>query len=213
MSKCRSWAALCVITAFLVFPGRSYADGIIDLIWEMSGPQLVGYLLQCRIALDGTPESCNVVGKKVSGQGARTTTRIWLSLEGGPYLSTGRNAEGVTGPNNYEAWKVAMLAFDPMLEFESVRTPRGLSLYHGLVGGSVNLLFGSGFDAFTNAALKVKPIGVAIPIGDHWRFTVEGVLRFYPTGFSADQFGKTPATLQLNRPEVVKGLAFGLRKE
>jgi hypothetical protein len=200
------------MSAFLLFPGRSYADGIIDLIWEMSGPQLVGYLSQCRIALDGTPEFCNVFGKKVSGQGARSTTRIWLSLEGGPYLSTGKNAEGVTG-SNYEAWKVAMLAFDPVLEFESVRKTNGFSLYHGLAGVSVNLLFGSGFDAFTNGALKVKPIGAAIPIGDHWRFTIEGTLRFYPSGFSADQFGKTPATLQLNRPEVVKGLAFGLRKE
>src|SRR5262245_20493561 len=106
-----------------------------------------------------------------------------------------------------------MLAFDPVLDIESYRNANGLSLYHGVFGVSYNLLFGEGFDTFANVALKMRPIGVAIPIRQQWRFTVEGTLRFYPSGFSADQFGKLPAAPQFNRAEVVYGLAFGLRKE
>ena len=196
-----------LLAACLAMPTRSSADSLIDLIWEMSGPQMIGFLSECRIALDGSFEHCKVFEKKVVGPGARSTTKVWLSLQGGPFFSTGKNASG----QDYKFFKVGMIAFDPMLEVQSVTRSNGFAMYHGVLGVSYNLLFGEGFDTFTNVAFKLRPIGLTFPLGGGWKFDLEYNVRLYPSGFSADEFGKVPVAPPLNRAETVQGVGLGLR--
>ena len=86
-----------------------------------------------------------------------------------------------------------MFAFDPMIELvhHDNWLPGGdrAEIYHGL-GFSYNRLFGGGedWDAFNNAAIKVRPIGVRFG-----RTNLEFDLRIYPNRFNASDFGKVSA--------------------
>src|SRR5262245_44245158 len=204
MSKRGLLIGTCMVTIVLAFP-RTGSAGLADFILEMSGPQMVGLLAQCRIAVGGAFEDCRAApGMRIAGQGGQS--RVHLTLEGGPYFSTGKNEGG----QNYVFFKIGMLAFDPMLEVESVSRP-GFSMYHGVLGVSYNFLFGSGVDAFTNVAFKLRPIGIAFPVGRGWKLEVEYNLRLYPNGFTADEFGKTPVVPASTTTEAVNSFSFGLR--
>src|SRR5262245_9620922 len=201
--------AVCLVVALLAFP-RTGSAGLGEVILGMSGPQLIGILFQCRVVVDGTFEGCyEPSGMKIAGRGGQS--RFRLTLEGGPYFSTGRNgAEG----QDYQFFKIGMLAFDPMLEYESWRSPREnrFSVYHGVLGVSYNLLFGSGFDSFTNVALKLRPIGVMFPVGKSWRVEAEYNLRLYPNAFSADEFGKVPVVPASTTGEAVHSFSFSVKQ-
>lgn len=208
MTQQRFGMAVCLVVALLAFP-RAGSAGMGEVILGMSGPQLIGYpLIQCRVVLDSTARSCEVSGRTFAGRWAQS--KIRLTLEGGPYFSTGKDAEG----QDYQFFKIGMLAFDPMLEIESWRSTseNRFAVYHGVLGVSYNLLFGSGFDSFTNVALKVRPIGVMFPAGKRFRVEVEYNLRLYPNAFSADEFGKVPLVPASTTGEAVHSFSFSVRK-
>lgn len=201
MSQRRLWVIACVLAAVLAFP-RDGRAGIIEIIIEMSGPQMIGFLVECRVPIDGTVDQCTVVGMKVAGQDMPPARKLLFSLEGGVYVSTGHDVDG----QDYEFGKTYMLAFDPMIEIQTVTRPR-FAMYHGVMGMSYNFLFGEGFRKFTNVAFKVRPIGVII----NNRVNVAYNLRLYPNGFTADQFGRLPIVPENNKPEAVHGISVGVR--
>lgn len=171
----------------LVRPGDARA-GLMDFIWDMSGPQMIGGVFRCRVPVGGGTTKCTAVGFPVFGVERFQTDvmkerRTWVNLESGVYTSTGKN----DGNTNYRAFRTEMLSFDPMIEFASVSNNR-VRIFHG-AGATLQFLFGPDFQAFGNAGFKVRVIGAEI--GDRWEIAFN--VRVYPNGFGADQFGFGPS--------------------
>jgi hypothetical protein len=187
----------------LALPRIAHA-GIGEFIWEMGGPQMVGGGIECKFALNGDLELCYItVPISPLAKAPDRPRRFRFSIDGGVYVSTGKNAGGV----DYEAWKTWMLAFDPMIElvtWDNQNNDNRKELYHGIMGVTYNFLFGPDFKRFANAGMKLRPIGYR-----YQRFNFEFDLRIYPNGFTADQFGKAAAP-EPNRAEVTYGFSMGI---
>jgi hypothetical protein len=184
MTTRRLWTAAVVLGAAITAP-RDARAGIIEFIWEMSGPQMIGVLAECRLNFDGGGvDQCTAAGFPFAGEDTPRPRKLWLTLDAGVYFSTGHDVSG----QDYEFGRTWMLSFDPMIEIQTVSRPK-FAMYHGVMGVSYNFLFGEGFRKFTNVALKVRPIGVIIAN----RVNVAYNLRLYPNGFTADQFGRVAA--------------------
>ena len=206
MLKRGVWMVLGVAILLLSTP-RTGSAGIGELIWEMSGPQFVGGGIQCKVTLHFELEICYVtLPVPVSFRTLKPKVRYRLSLEGGLYGSTGKDSNGVT----YEPGDAWMFAFDPMIELvhHDNWLPGGdrAEIYHGL-GFSYNRLFGGGedWDAFNNAAIKVRPIGVRFG-----RTNLEFDLRIYPNRFNAWVLGKFSVVPEGTGAEVVWSLSYGI---
>jgi hypothetical protein len=172
-----------------------------DLIWEMSGPQLIGAVIGCKVELNADLNECSIVGwpvKRSSG-----LPRAWLSVEGGIYTSTGKNAD-----IDYHDFDTNMLAFEPMLEVRSTG-PTGFVVYHGLAGLSYDFLFGRDFRRFDKFGVKFRPVAVAFNTG-RVRWDLAYNLRLYGNGFTADEFTREPR-VDIDRPfERTHGFSIGL---
>lgn len=223
----------CIFIALLGLP-RDGAAGIVDVILEMSGPKMYGFTIDCRLTVTGEWDSCKGSGATPLAKAfvAPPEHKVWLSLAGGYYFS----ADATTNGQHYDRYEVKMVAFDPMLEFESKswstkcsknsitgkRYECGrlrLQFYHGAVGMSYNVLWGRNIETFSNAGLKVRPFGIAVPVGSvrlfgkTWDLAPDFSydLRLYPQRFTAEDFGKTSTEPEPNGAEVVHSLVFGLR--
>ena len=192
------WRSLSVtLVVSWVFFGTpaTAAAGLLDLIWDMSGPQMIGGVVRCRVPVGGGTTKCTAVafpvfGVKKGETDVMTERKAWLNLESAFYTSTGKN----DGDTNYRAWRTEMLAFDPMIEFASVPNGR-VRIFHG-AGGTFQYLFGPDVPtAFGNAGFKLRLVGVEV--GPRWDFAFN--VRLYPDGFGADQFGFGPAPVE-DRP-------------
>jgi hypothetical protein len=215
MSPRRLGIVAIAFFALMALPRPSNA-GIAEVIWGMSGPQMIGFLSECRVTLSGTGSSavqdCAIFPGKKLRQPARdrtnSETSVWLSLEGGYYVSTGKDQES----GAFEFRDAHMLTFDPMLEIRSVGdSTRRVTVYHGVMGISYNFLWGRHFRRFANAAVKLRPLGVAIPLGERKSLDFAYNLRLYPNGFAAEEFGHDPLPTRTNTAEGVHGftISFG----
>jgi hypothetical protein len=188
----------------LILP-RAASAGIIEIIAEMSGPQMIGYFVECRLLPSGTWDSCKFPHPLYM----RTppSRKYWISIGGGLYTSTTRDVGGVE-----RGWfDDFMLTFEPILEFESKTTP--VQLYHGVIGFSYNLLAGKGYSPFANAALKFRPIGIVIPLRENLGLDLSYDLRLYPRGFTPEDFGRTPVTPSVSESEWVHAISIGFRRK
>ena len=204
MMRRRLCMVASVFVVMLTLPRIAHA-GIGELIWEMSGPQMIGGGLECKFSPTTGKLEISYATLPVPLLTPEAPRRFRISLDGGIYTSTGKNA----GDVDYQAFKTWMLAFDPMIEVVSydngVQGKGRRELYHGVMGVSYNYLFGSGFAPFTNVALKLRPIGYGFG-----RFNVEFDLRMYPNGFSAGDFGKVAPEPESNRAETTWGVSMGI---
>ena len=207
MSQRKRWIAACVVALLLGFP-RAGSAGFWEVIIEMSGPQMVGVPVECRIGLSGgaTFEYCKWLWDtfNLAGRGRNEETRLWLTLEGGPYFATGVGANG----DLYNPLDVYMLTFDPLLEVRSLGGTQKRALYHG-AGFTTNFLFGDNFKRFGNAGFKVRPVGVVFPIGGRASLDLSLTLRIYPTEFTPADFGV--AGSPTDDVEVVKSIVGAIR--
>jgi len=208
MSRTSLGTAGIILATLLAFPGIARAS-IIDVIWRMSGPQLVGAVLHCEYdpqfkgGSGETRNECRILDKKFAGTLQDRDMRFWwVSLDTGAYTSTGKDAEG----HDYEAFKNNMVAFEPMLEL-GYKVGTHVRLHHGVAGLSYGVLFGPEFGTFDKAGLKFRPIGVTV----NRKFNISYTLRVYPNGFTADQFGfGDPLPEGTNREaEAVHGFSVG----
>lgn len=210
----RAKALLWIVTlAILAFPRTSHA-GIIDVILEMSGPQLLGFGLQCDIALDdGATPQCMLFGKRL-GWETRRSERVWVDLLAAAYFSTGRDNEDKENnvQHHFSAGRARMIGFDPMV---STRLNPSSSSSHRLysgIGVSLNRFFGPDIEAFNNWAIKLRPLGWDWDRGfafwgQTWKLDAAYNLRLYPNGFDATENGGLSSTSEL---EVVHGFVVGL---
>jgi hypothetical protein len=207
MSRRRLAVFFAVICATLVFPRQARA-GLADIIWEMSGPQMVGGIVRCRVPFDGGNVRCQL-DLSVAAL-ASNREWVWLALEGGVYVSTGLNNHGI----DYEAGHIGMIAFEPMLEFSYGRgvdmvnaNRRGSdvgAVYFG-AGPMINHFLVRGSPPFVKYGIKLRPIAITF---SGW--TISYNLRLYPDGFTPDEFTSlTPA--KIGRPfEAVQSVSVSI---
>jgi hypothetical protein len=153
---------------------------------------------------------CRIVDLLVKPLGTLTArgdrkSRLFLSLDTGVFFSSAYDAEDITDFKWFENY---MVAFEPMLEARGKSFFNGnFVLHHGLIGVSYDVLFGSGYKPFDKAGFKFRPVGVTI----RKKFNASWTVRFYPNGFTADEFGQSqPRLNDINRDgEWVMGGSFG----
>jgi len=190
------------LVALLAFPSAGHAS-IIDWIWTMSGPQMVGVVLHCEYDIQNNMSECRGIDYRFAGKlTPRQERRLWLSIDTGFYTGTGRNSDG----HEFRFLKDNMIAFEPILEIRSYSSRDKLVDYHhGLIGISWDYLLGdhAPFDKF---GLKFRPVGITIKKKWNMSYT----LRLYPNGFTSDEFGIGPPVVNPNREaEVLHGFTFG----
>jgi hypothetical protein len=185
MKQRRLWTGACALAMLLLLP-RSSSAGILEIIAEMSGPQMLGFPFECRLGLSkesgASFEFCHWFAPLV---GPGPEKKLWLTLEGGPYFATGA---GKTG-DLYETGDVYMLTFDPMIERVSFGDVKK-GIYHG-AGLTTNFLVGHKFRRFGNVGFKFRPVGFVIPTGGTTSLDFSFHLRFYPSRFTAEDFDVT----------------------
>jgi hypothetical protein len=197
----------CVLLALLGLPREGKA-GIVEVIIEMSGPQMLGFHFDCRLVLmTGKWDSCGA-SLPIAAQ-AGSTVKTWLSVGGGFYFATGADVGG----NVHDKGEAYMVTLDPVFEIQSVDKKHGFELYHGVIGLSHNFLWGDAFDSFSNTALLFRPVGIVFPLGSSQKYGLDFAynLRLYPVGFTPEDFGRPPDG-STGGAEVTHGFAFNFRK-
>ena len=208
----RAKLLLWIVTfAVLAFPKTSHA-GILDVIWEMSGPQMLGIGLQCDFQLTGTSKpECLLFGARLGGWESRQTRAVWLNLLTAAYFSTGRDGKEDDGQQiPFSGGRARMIGVDPMLGIHLYST--GQHRFHVGTGLTVNRFFGPDIDAFTNVGIKLRPLGWDWDRGFRfwsrtWKLEAAYNLRIYPDGFDASPTGGLAST---SDPEAVHGFFVGL---
>ena len=198
-----------LLVALLAAPRRSEA-GLLDIIWDMSGPQMLGLSFGCLIAPGAKTkaekfEQCRAgeipTVMRVSANPDTSTTadtdrpKTFIGFSAGIYGST-----GVDSPTQeYKWWEIGMVELGTGLSFRSFNPPDNhVRVNHGF-GVVYERLFGRGIEGFNNGAIHpfnkfaftITPIDVTI----NDKVAVGIKLRLYPEGFTDDQFkaGLPPA--------------------
>ena len=197
------------LLGLLAFPSAGHAS-IWDIIWGMSGPQMMGPVFHCEWDLQhrsGEKEDvieCRAIDYLFYHKlKPRPDRRVWLSLDSGFYFSTGKDS-GENGENQFDWFENYMVAFEPMLEVRS-HTGNNFMMYHGLMGVSYDVLFGKNFDTFDNVGLKFRPLGVAF----YKKYNASITLRYYPRRFTSEDFGIVNPTQEKDGGEWVWGFTVG----
>lgn len=197
------------LTALVLFLGvvfgapRASEAAIMDLIWGLSGPQLIGAGFGCRFDLKGNLERC--VWGTPPAKTRVPLKRVFVSIGGAAYVSTSRDSESGI---DYRWGDIGMVAFEPSVSFNSKNSRSGnVHVFHG-VGPTYDVLFGlrRDFPTFDKLGIRVTPVEVDF---DKQRIVIALTMRLYPNGFTDDEFGVGPR-LDYDRPfESVVGLTFG----
>jgi hypothetical protein len=176
---------LSVLAGGVVLGGAIDARaGLIDYIWDTSGPQFIGKVFRCRGALRGGGSQCDpLFGRPASAPEAP----VWLSVESGVYVSLWKNSRTEDGTEiDFRIGRTLLLAFEPIVEFRSV-SGDGWSLHHGI--GATGLVMASkDFPRTGNLGYKVRLAAVEWTNGASVAFNV----RLLPDGFGGDEFGVGP---------------------
>ena len=192
------------LIVLLAAPRASHA-GLADLIWEMSGPQLIGFGFDCETPFTAVAASrCRILDIPSGPAHGRP---IWLITDGRVYFSTGKKADDI----DYRFWQTGMLGFDPMVGFGGYYLRR-VRFTHA-VGVSLNLLFGRSVDgAIGNYALKVRPLTMTVPV---WKFNVETAytLRLYRDGFDGTGVSADRQVIKSVDAEAVHGVLLSVRAD
>jgi hypothetical protein len=199
----RRCAALGVLLVVLLGLPRKSDAGILEFIWEMSGPQLIGYGHSCILPLGTKPLRCQLDVRRDSPDD-QNRRRPHLALQGAVFFSTPRDSKTV----EYDWFDVWMFAFEPGVMFPSkVSSSRdGVRISHG-AGITYNFLFGRDFDSFDKFGFLVVPIEIT-----YRNIAVAAKIRLYQHGFTDDEFGVGPRISDRDRPaEAVYGGSFSFR--
>lgn len=202
MTKRRSAVLGVILFALFALPRPSDA-GILEFIYEMSGPQLIGYGHSCILPLRSKPVRCDIdVIREASDDRGRRGPH--LALQGSVFFSTPRDSETV----EYDWFDVGMVALEPTVLFAS-KVPTGsggVRVSHG-AGITYNYLFGRHFDSFSKFGYLIVPVEIT-----YRNIAVAAKIRLYQHGFTDDQFGFGDLRLDSDRPaEAVYGASFSFR--
>jgi hypothetical protein len=199
----RRFGALGVLLFVLLGLPRTSDAGILEFIYEMSGPQLIGYGHACILPLRTKPVRCqwDVVRDSSDDQNRRGPH---LVLQGTIFFSTPRDSKTVA----YDWFDVGMVALEPSLMVTSKlpSSHEGVRISHR-AGITYNYLFGRNFDSFDKFGYLLVPIEVT-----YKDIALAAKIRLYQHGFTDDEFGFGDLRLDSDRPaEVVWGASFSFR--
>jgi len=193
-----------LVVALLGAPRPSDA-GLIEIIWEMSGPQMIGLSYACMYGVESRGlEQCRI-GQFISRDLKQGGKGPFLVLGGGIFGSTGKDS----ATQHYDWGEVWMVALDAGVAVRSYTCAGAdgrdeVQVHHG-VGVTYNRLFGHDFRPFDKFAITITPIDIAVK-----RVAVGIKLRMYPNGFTDDEFKPVPVVSQ-NRPfETTVGFTVSL---
>jgi hypothetical protein len=188
-----------LLISLLAAPRPSEA-GLLEIIWEMSGPQMLGLAYGCMYSVPTRSlEQCRLTKALI---GRNTTTVV----ENGPFLMLGGSILASTGKNSatqpYRWGEIWMLALEPGVAMRSY--DKAIQVHHS-VGISYDVLFGRDIRRFDKFAFTITPLDVAFK-----RVALGMKLRIYPNGFTDDEFKPGPR-VNTNRPtETTLGFTFSL---
>jgi hypothetical protein len=186
--------------ALLGVPRRSDA-GLLELIWEMSGPQMIGSGFSCLYNFGLQKQECRIGGVflKPESERPKNPHGPFLVLGGSGFVSTSKDSD----TQQYGWFDANMVAFEPgVLVFSKPDPEDGVRFAHG-AGISYGLLFGENFRRFDKFAFSFIPIEVS-----YKKIIVAAKIRIYPNGFTDDEFGFGPR-LDFDRPaETTWGFSF-----
>jgi hypothetical protein len=177
--------------ALLGVPRPSNA-GLLELIWEMSGPQMIGSGASCLYTFGLQKVECRLGGVflKAASDPEINLHGPFLVLGGSALVSTSKDSD----TQEYGWFDANMVAFEPgVLVFSKVSTSSELRIAHG-TGVTWGLLFGENFRRFDKFGFSIIPIEVS-----YKKFIVAAKIRIYPNGFTDDEFGFGPR-LDFDRP-------------
>lgn len=188
---------LALVVLGMLACARPADAGWLDIIWEMTGPRMIGIGGACEKSIKRDGEwRCILpfIGQPRPG-GAPADDWFWISAESYYYFSTAHNG--------FKAGRVHGFGVDPMLSLSRTST-RGVRVSSGL-GFTLQRFWSSDFDAFGNAGYKFKPIAVEfpVPIGTA-RASVAYSLRYYWDGFES----APPVFRKAEAAETVHGLVI-----
>ena len=182
--------------------------GILDYIWDTSGPAFLGKVFRCRAVSKGEPKCDPIIGPPLLAPTARAgvgPARAWLGLESGVYVSFWKDGKADDGTEiPFGIGHGVAFTFEPILEVRSWTRP-GYHMYHG-VGVSSIVMASTDFPATGNLGYKFRLAGVEWTNG----WSVAGNLRVFPDGFGADQFGVGPPPTGDRPTEYSLGFVVGL---
>ena len=197
--------AVALFALVLVGSSGTAEAGIGDLIWELSGPQMVGVGINCRYDFRGKLKYCEwspgVAGLQKqfseSVNRADSPESRWLWSWGvAGYVSTGKNnryddsracpprAFACEGNEiDYRAFDHRMLSFEPTIDYY-VGDLRNARIFVS-AGETFHVVWNRDAERFTKRGFKLVPIEIQTD-----RVTVAFNLRYYADGFGVDEFGK-----------------------
>jgi hypothetical protein len=229
-----SIAAFATLVLVILGVPRAGEAGILDFIWEMSGPQMLGYSHGCLYSFTAkkwvecragqVPIVLNTVkGKQENAKPTQERTSEPPTQDHG--LMWGFNAAILTSTardsrtQSYRWFEITMVEVGTGVAFESyrctcspdpksepeVRVRHGVGVfYEGFLGQRTKDNNGA-IDGFHNWGVSVTPVDVTLK-----RVAVGVKLRLYPHGFSDDQF-KAGLPVTSDRPfETTLGFTFSL---
>jgi hypothetical protein len=174
--------------------------GLLEIIWEMSGPRMFGVGYSCLYSLDSKLNllECRI-GSGFAAMKDRRPYRPFLVVGGSGFFSVPYKQDT---PTPYDWFDANMLAFEPGVAVLSKLEPAedGLRIGHG-VGISYDFLFGNHFEGFDKLGFTFTPVEVS-----YRRFAIAAKIRAYPNGFTPDEFGFGPRVTGNRKSEVVYGL-------
>jgi hypothetical protein len=180
-----------VLYALLGVPRASHA-GLLEFIWEMSGPQFIGSGAGCLYSLKLKKQECRIGGIFLLPESQKTGNPHgpFLVLGGSAFFSTAKNSE----TQEYGWFDANIVALEPgVLAFSKVGSETTWRFGHG-AGVSYARFFGDNFKPFDKFAVSIIPVEAT---RGKWILGLK--FRIYPNGFTDDEFGFGPR-LNFNRP-------------
>lgn len=186
-----------LLVALLAAPRRSEA-GLLDIIWDMSGPQMIGFAHGCLYSLNNHKfEQCRF-GENPTAQYRKTRAATDPDKPKNPFLGFAAGIYGSTGVDSstqpYKWFEIGMLELSTGLSFKSYETGGtnndDVRVYHGF-GVAYERFFGRGIKDFNNGgiqgfnkvAITVTPVDVTL---NRVAFGIK--MRVYPQGFADADF-------------------------
>ena len=168
---------------FLLLPARD-SSAYWNWIWELSGPGgFNGITYYCKSSPDNIGRRCDEQGFLIFGSG-EVKGRTWMK-----FTATGLWSVPDEDFPDHVYW----LSIEPTLERKILKKGR-LMLYGG-AGLSYNAFAGGGFRAFDRFGWKVTPIAAEIQIRNDDYLLLGLDLRYFPTRFVPEDFGRPARTV------------------
>jgi len=225
-----SIAAFATLVLVLLGVPRGSEAGILDFIWEMSGPQMLGYSYGCLYSLKtGKPVECRhgkvpiaVYTTAVDPDKQQRSTQnqgkgLMLGFNASIMGSTAHDSATQTyrwfeigmvelgGGGAFESWSSKCSCPPAGTSDPEVRVRHGVGVFYERFFGQRTVDNNGAIDGFGKFGVSVTAVDVAIK-----RVAFGVKLRLYPEGFSDDQF-KAGLPAVSDRPfETTLGFTFSL---